>query len=111
MRAIGVEGSTTIGAKFLDGFLRGKWPLRDYLIRDRLTGCLAVRAGGLHRLRIDQLRRIVGPEILDHSLRHKNERDDQANREQNPKKASSRVDPEVADGLRFPARDAANNRD
>ena len=78
MRAVGVEKSAAIGAEFLDRFLRGNRALRDHLIRNGLRCGLAVRARGLHGLRIHQLRGVVGPEILDHALRNKEQRDQNA---------------------------------
>ena len=111
MRAIGVDEAAAVGAENLDGFLRGDGTLRDHLIGDGLGGGLAVRAGGLHGLRIQKLRGVVRPQVLNHALGDENQRNHQARGEQNPEHAARRIHPEIADGLRFLARDAANNGD
>ena len=52
MRAVRVEESPAIGAKFLDGLLRGYGTLRNDLLRYRLCCGFAVRAGNLYGLRL-----------------------------------------------------------
>ena len=111
VRAVGVEESSSVCAEFLDGFLRGDRPLRDHLVGDGLRGGFPVGAGGLHGLRIDELGGVVGLEVLDHALRHENQGDQQRRRQQHPEKAPRYIDPEIADGFRFAARDAANDGD
>ena len=73
MRAIGVERAAAVRAENLDGFLRSERSLRDHLVGNRLRRRLAVGAGRLDRLRIQQLRRVVRPQILNHALRDENQ--------------------------------------
>ena len=75
MRAVGVERAAAVCAELLDGFLRGDGSLRDHLIGNGLRRRLAVRTGGLDRLRIHELCRVVGLQVLDHALRYENQRD------------------------------------
>ena len=89
MRAIGVEEAAAVRPENLDGFLRGDGPLRDHLVGDGLRRRLAVRAGGLHGLRIQELGRVVGPQILNHALRNEHQRDHQAHGQQNPQHAAA----------------------
>ena len=109
MRAIGVEEAAAVGAENLDGFLRSDGALGDHLIGDGLRTGLAARVRAGNRLRIDKLRGVVGPEILDHALRDKHEGDDQARREKDPEHAAGGIDPKIADGLGLFPRDAADD--
>src|SRR5581483_1052940 len=96
--------------------LRSNWTLRNGLVcndihhliamgvKDRLARC--VYLWDLHRL--DELRGIVGLEILHHSLRHKNQRAHNAHWQKYPKIASDQIDPEVADGVHLAASNSAN---
>ena len=119
MRAVGVEEAAAVGAEFLDDLLRGHRALRDGLRGDRvhhrlaagIDRRLAVGVHMLHLLRLDQLRRVVGLQVLHHALRHQHQRADDAERQQHPQAAANHVHPEVADGLHLPARDAANEGD
>ena len=93
MRAIGVERAAAVGAEFLDGFLRGNRPLRDHLIGHGLRRGLAVGAGRLHGLRIQELGRVVGLQILNHALRNEDQRDDQDTRAAEPTRSSASCRP------------------
>ena len=116
MSAVGVEEAAAVGAEFLDDLLRGHRTLRDGLRGDRVhhrlaVGVhrgLAVGAHVLHLLRLNQLHRVVGLQVLHHALRDQHQRADNAERQQHPQAAADHVHPEVADGLHLPAGDAAN---
>ncbi len=111
MRAVGVEEAAAVRAEHLDRFLRGHRALRDDLLGDGLRGGLAVGARHGDLLRLNQRGFVVGPEILHHSLRHKDQRHDQAYRQQHPQKAARQIHPEISDGLALAPRDAANHGD
>ena len=63
------------------------------------------------RLGFEKLRICVGIQILHYALRDENERDDETDRQQNPKERTREIDPEIADGLGFATRDAADESD
>ena len=106
-----LKGPPPFVPKILIGFLRRERPLRNHLIGDRLRCCLAVSTGGLYGLRVQQLCCVVGPQVLDHALRHKHHRDYQACGKQNPQHRPRDIHPEVADGFGFFPRDATDHGD
>src|SRR5215472_2896651 len=55
--------------------------------------------------------RIVRPEILDNTLRHKHQCSNYAERQQYPQAATNKINPEIADGLHLPPSHAANQCD
>src|ERR1700735_195952 len=97
VRAVGTKETAAIGSKHLDRFLRSDRPLRDELLGDRLRGGLAIVAGGGDLLWLNECGLVVGPQVLHHSLRDKNERHDKADRQEYPKKAASEIHPKVSD--------------
>src|SRR5712692_10903790 len=111
MCAVSIEESAPIRAEFFDHLLRRYRPLRDYPLCDSLRRGLAVRAGYLHSLRLSEFHSGIRFEVLDDSLRNQHERARQANWQQNPEQAASRVHPEVSELVGFTARDASNDRD
>src|SRR5438270_8824493 len=70
MGAVGVEKASTIGAPFLDDFLRCDRTLRDYLVCNGLRDNFSVRAYGTRLLRLDQLYRVICLQILGDALPH-----------------------------------------
>ncbi len=72
---------------------------------------LSICSSYLHRLGLDQLHGGVGFQVLHDTLRHKYQRADYANRQQNPQQAARGVHPEVAELVRFFASDAADDHD
>ena len=111
MCAVGVKESASICAELLDDFLRRHRALCDDLLGNGLRGDLSMRAGDLRRVRLNQVHRGVGFQVLHHALRNKNERAHKAKRQQHPKQAARHIDPEVSEFLCFSARDAANDHD
>src|SRR6266496_4735658 len=123
MRTVGIEKATAVGTELFDDFLRSHWPLSDCLRRDglRLFRVSAIRIGDnltggvllidFNALLIDQLRRVVGPQVLHYALRNQHERAYDANRQQHPKRCPRHVHPKVSDGLHLTTRYAPNERD
>ena len=74
------------------------------LARDRAAGDRLRLAGD----RRDGLR---GVEVLDDALAHEHEREDERERQQDPRRRADEVDPEVAERVRAPAHEAADQRD
>ncbi len=121
--AVGVEEPAPVGPQFLDELLGGHRPLGNRLLGDvhgllhRLTArvlddiALRVLLIDLRRLRVDDLRRVIGTEVLHHPLRDEKERADNAEGQQHPEGGAYEVHPEVADGLRLAPRDAADEGD
>ena len=91
---VGVERTAAVLADLLDRFLA-----RDRTAGDRL---------GLTR---DGRDRAIGVEVLDGALAHEHEGEHDRQREEEPEGGAREVDPEVADGARPAARDAADERD
>ena len=83
MRRVHVEEAAAVGAELLDGNLRRGGPHREHL----LGHGLAVRVGR----RFDELRGLVGAEVLDDPLRDLNEREDQGEREENVESAARQL--------------------
>ncbi len=94
VRRIGVEEAAAIGAHHLDHLLRG-----DRALRNRLLGALERRG-------VD-----IGGEILRHPLPDEDKTDDDGDRQQDIKHAARQIGPEIADGLRRAAHEAADQRD
>lgn len=111
VRTVGVEEAAAVGAEHFYSFLRGDGADRDALLGHCLSGGFAVRALRLHCLWLDELGGRVWLQILDDALRDEDERDDEADREQNPQERAGQVDPEISDGFGFAAGDAANDGD
>ena len=111
MRAVRVEESSAVGAEHLDRFLRRDRSLRDRLRGHGLRGGLAICACRGNRHGLHQLRLVIRPKVLHHALRHQQKRIDQASRKQNPDGSTRGVHPEIAQRLRFPAGNAAYQRD
>ena len=116
MRAVGVEEAAAVGAELLDDLLRGHRSLRDRLRGDRIhhrlaagvNRRLAIGADVLDLLRLHQLYRVVGPQVLHHALRDQHQRAHNAERQQHPQAGADQVHPEIADGLHLAAGNAAN---
>src|SRR5208282_6359618 len=93
MGAVGIEETASVGAQHFDGFLRSNWALRDglisYGVHDRLAiranGWLSVRPYMRDLLRLNQLHRVVRPQILDNSLRNQHQGVDNTHGNQDPK--------------------------
>src|SRR6185369_2929918 len=98
MGTVGIKEAAAVGAPLLDELLRCDRPLRDQL------------PGWSTSLRIDKLCGVVRAEVLNYSLRHQQQRSDQAKRQQHPKRRARHVNPEVSDGLTLLSCDAANKR-
>ncbi len=64
----------------------------------------------MYRLRLDKLCGRVGLEVLHDTLRNENQRDDEADRQQNPQERARKIDPEISNCLHFAACDSANDR-
>src|ERR1700737_33223 len=105
MSAVGIEESTAVRAEYLDGFLRRDRPLGNHLVGDGLGCRLAVGAGGLDRVRIQELCSVVRLQILHDALGNEYQRDHQAYGKQDPQNAAREVYPEVPDRLGLPPRD------
>src|SRR6185437_11669725 len=96
MSAVGIKKPAAVGTPLLDEFLGCQWSLSDELVGHELSflrsGPIRIdnnAAGGIllvyfNRLRVDQLRGVVGPEVLYCSLRNQHKRADYAERQQNP---------------------------
>ena len=88
MRAVGIEKTAAIRAKFLDDLLGCDWSLRNHLIRYRIHHRLATRVddrlavciSSLNLKGFDQFHGVIGPEILNHALRNKDQCADDAKR-------------------------------
>ena len=93
MRGVGVEEAAAIGAEHLDRDLRGDRADRDGLL------------GAFQRRGID-----IGAERLRHALPDQEQRVDDADRQQHIERAAGQIDPEIADGARRRAREAADQR-
>jgi hypothetical protein len=108
MRAVGVEESAAVGAQHLDRLLRGHRPLRDRLRRHQRRCRFPICTCSGYRLRLDELHRVVGLEVLHHALRDQRQRIHNRDRQQHPQRAARQVHPEVAQRLRLAPRDASN---
>ena len=119
MGAVGVEESAAVRAQHLDRFLRSNRTLGDGLVGHGIHHRLAIRPNHrfavgsrlLDLLRLDQFRGVIRLEVLHDSLRNQEQGIDDAGRQQYPQGGTGHVDPEIADGLFFLARDAANECD
>ncbi len=92
MGAVGVEESAAVGAQHLDGFLRSDRPLARWSASAPSSVC----ADG------------VGVQILRNALGHQQQRIDHAGGQEDVEQGARRIDPEVADGRRSGALDAAD---
>ena len=118
MGAVCIEETAAICAQFLDDLLRSNRALRDGLVGDGVHHGFTISVhhgfavGHFRHLHgLDQFHRVVRLQILNHALRHEQQRSDDAGRQQNPKIAADQVNPEIADRLLLPASDAANECD
>ncbi len=111
VRAVRVEKAAAVGAEHFDRLLRSDRALRDGLRRHSGGRAFAGSVGGGHGLRLQQLRSVVGAQVLHHALRHQHDRVDEADRQQHPEGRARQVDPEVAEGAHLLACDAADERD
>lgn len=111
VRAVGVEESAAVRAPHLDRFLRSHGPLRDCLLRDNSETLGAVFCRPFDCLRLDESCRISSLEILHDSLRDEQERDDKAERQQQPEDGAHHVNPEVAECFHFTSSDSSNEGD
>jgi hypothetical protein len=95
---IGIEESATVGAEHLDRHLRGGRSLGERLGRRHggAGGLLHAGGGG------------VGEEVVDHPLRHQEQRIDHADRRQQVEVDAHQVGPEVAHGGGAVAGDGAH---
>src|SRR5260370_3988878 len=85
MGAIRIEKAAAVGSEFLDDFLRSNWSLRNRLLSYSLRLLNGIALGVLDhtsgsvllvhfdRLLLNQLRRVVRPEVLHHALRDQQE--------------------------------------
>ena len=73
MRAVSIEKSTPVGTEFLDYLLRGNRSLRDHLLSHGLRTALAVCTRDLRRVRLNQLHRRIGLQILHDTLGHEDQ--------------------------------------
>ena len=94
MRGVDVEEAAAVGADGLDDDLRGDRPLGDGLL------------GALQGRGID-----IAAQILRHALPDEDQADDDRERQQDVERAAGQIDPEIADGLRRPADEAADEGD
>ena len=94
MRSIGVEEAAAIGAEHLHRDLGGN--------RAHGNGLL----GAFQRCRIN-----IRPKCLRHTLPHQKQGIRNADRNENVERATSHIDPEIADGSCGGTREAANERD
>ena len=119
VRAIRVKESAPVRAVFFDDLLRSHRALCDGLrgdcVHHGFSACiydsLAVSAHPLHLLRLDQFHRVVGLQVLHHSLRDQEQRSHNAKRQKNPQAAAHEVDPEISQGIHLPASNPANEGD
>ena len=102
MGRIGVEEAAAVGAKLLDGDLRGRRAHGDRLLGHRLA------VGVLGRL--NQRRLLVGLERLHHALRNQQQGHNDRQRQQDIERAADQVDPEVADRGAGASHEAADQR-
>jgi hypothetical protein len=127
VRRVGVEEAAAVGAEHLDRQLRGDRAHRELLRRGRLV--LHHRPALVVAFRVDQrlavgaehrglpghglqgLDILVGLQVLDHAQAGQHQREDEGQRQQDPQRRAGEVDPDVADGLRQMAREAAHQRD
>ena len=122
MRGVGVRVTAAVRAEHLDGDLRRHRPLHDGLRVERLVFHHGISLGINDRfairidfrdgngLRLDEFRRRVRFEILNHALRHEKQREHEADRQQQIISDARHVHPEVADGRGRVPRDAAHER-
>src|SRR6266404_7073171 len=110
MGTVGAKKSTPIGAKFLDHFLRCDRPLRNHLLSYCLRSSLAICAHDLRCVRLNQIDCGIRFKVLCNTLRYKYQRAHYANRQQNPQQAARSVHPKVAELVRLPSCDSADNR-
>ena len=92
--AVGVEEAAAVGAEHLDGFLRSDGALADGL-----------------GLAFEGMRDGVGVQVLGDALGDQEQRVDDAGGQQDVEQGAGGVDPEVADGRRRGALDAADEGD
>jgi len=111
MSSVGIREAAAIGPQHLDGHLRGHGPLRDrlgvnfFIFHDGLAlRVFHLLTGGvlfddLNSVRLNHFRRIIGFEILNHSLGDQEDGVEQTDRQKQIEIRPHHVHPEVADGL------------
>ncbi len=91
---VGVDEAASVGAEFLDHFLR-----RHRTAGDRLREAF----DGFHAL--------IGVKVLRHALPHEKQPDDDRDGQQNVERAAREVDPEISERLHVRAHQPPNDRD
>ena len=93
MRRVGIEESASVRAEHLDDFLRSNRPLGDELLS-------AFKSSDLG----------VGAQILRHALPHEEQPNHNRDGQEHIKRAAGHIDPEIADGIGVPPREAPDQR-